>query len=498
MSGLHSRQRDAYKSPMGKNAFNGRVKMMAKLRFGLVFALVLVGFSIPPAAAQQRAVPVSQAQVQLSYSPLVKQVTPAVVNVYASRVVQQRPRHFLFDDPLLREFFGGQMPAMPRERMQRSLGSGVLVGEEGIVVTNNHVIQGMTDVRVSLVDQREFDADIVLTDPTSDIAVLRIKGAETRFPVVPLAEGDNIEVGDIVLAIGNPYGLGQTVTQGILSAVRRVEKKNGDQAVYLQTDAAINQGNSGGALIDMQGRLVGINTAIFSKSGGSDGIGFAVPASIVRLVLTAARKGDEVVRRPWLGAELQSVSREIAESMGIDRPVGALVADVYPDSPAANCGLRPGDIVTAVDGRPVEDPTALSYQLTIRPLGGKAELAFMREGKLLSTSVAIAPAPETVPRDEQVLNGGGPLTGAKVVNLSPAVAEEIGFDGPARGVMVLDVTRGSVAAQVGLEKGDRVLALNEQKIDNVDALAKANAAEQRFWKVTIQRAGQVITRVFRF
>jgi Do/DeqQ family serine protease len=460
-------------------------------------ALLTAVLLVVPAAAQQRTVPVSQSEVQLSYSPLVKQVSPAVVNVYASRVVAQRPRGFPFDDPLFQEFFGGQMN-MPRERLQRSLGSGVLVGEEGIVVTNNHVIQGMTDVRISLVDQREFDADIVLTDPVSDIAVLKVREPKGKFPVVPLVNGDTVEVGDIVLAIGNPYGLGQSVSQGIVSAIRRIQKRGGEQAVYLQTDAAINQGNSGGALIDMKGNLLGINTLIYTKTGGSDGIGFAVPASIVKLVLAAARNGEKVVRRPWIGADLQAVTREIAESMGVDRPFGALVAEVDASSPAARAGLKPGDIVTAVDDKPVEDPTALTYQITIRPIGSKAVLHVLRGGSEMTVNLPVDSAPETVPRDERVIGGKGPFAGAKVVNLSPAVTQEIGLDGSLTGVLVLDVEDGSVADQVGIEKGDRVLLLNDQKIDSVKTLASVNEQNEKLWKVTIQRGGQVVTRMFRF
>ena len=280
--------------------------------------------------------------------------------------------------------------------------------------------------------------------------------------------------------------------------MRRVQKKGGEQAVYLQTDAAINQGNSGGALVDMQGRLVGINTAIFSKSGGSDGIGFAVPASIVRLVVDAARAGDKVVRRPWLGAELQSVTREIAESLGLDRPYGALIADLDEGSPAAKAGLKAGDLVTAIDGVTIEDPAALTYQVTIRPLGGQAKLTVLRDAKPMTAIMRIESAPETVPRDEQVLDGSGPLNGAKVVNLSPAVSEELGIEGPARGVMILDIARGSIAARTGFEKGDRVLSVNDTRIENTKGLVQANAAKQNLWKVTIQRGGQVLTQVFRF
>ncbi|MGQ4272716.1 Do family serine endopeptidase [Terrihabitans sp. B22-R8] len=448
--------------------------------------------------AQQRSVPNSPGEVRLSYAPVARQVSPAVVNVYASRVVAQRARAFPFEDPLFQEFFGRQIPSQPRERLQRSLGSGVLVDPAGLIVTNNHVIDGMTDVRVSLADQREFDVDVVLTDAQSDIAVLRIREGKGGFPVLPLAENDDIEVGDMVLAVGNPFGLGQTVTQGILSAVRRVQNEGGAPSVYLQTDAAINQGNSGGALVDMRGQLVGINTAIFSKSGGSDGIGFAVPTSIVRLVIDAARKGDGVVRRPWLGAELQIVTREIAESLGLDRPMGALVTDVDKNSPAEKAGLKAGDLVTAVDGRAVDDPMAMTYWMTIRPLGSQSRLTMMRDGREMTLNVRIEAAPETVPRSETVLSGRGPFSGAKVVNLSPAVSEEMGLSGPARGVIVVDLARGSVAARLGIERKDRVLAVNDEEVASVGDLERLNDMSARFWKVTIQRNGRVLTQVFRF
>jgi Do/DeqQ family serine protease len=455
--------------------------------------------TVQSAQAQQRAVPASTGDVRLSYAPVARQVSPAVVNVYASRVVpQQRVRAFPFEDPLLQEFFGRQMPSMPRERLQRSLGSGVLVDASGLIVTNNHVIEGMTDVRVSLADQREFDADIVLTDPASDIAVLRILEAKGGFPILPLAETDDVEVGDVVLAVGNPFGLGQTVTQGILSAVRRVQNKEGGASVYLQTDAAINQGNSGGALVDMGGKLVGINTAIFSKSGGSDGIGFAVPTPIVRLVLDAARGGDKTVRRPWFGAETQQVTREIAESLGVDRPIGALIVDVQPNSPASEAGLKAGDLVTSIDGRAVEDTMALTYQLTIKPLGSSARLNFVRDGKETAATLKVQPAPETTPRDERVIEGEGPFAGAKVVNLSPAVSEELGIGGQPTGVIVMDVARASIAGRLGIQRGDRVLAINDQPVGSVRELAEMNQERQRFWKVSIGRGGQVLTQVFRF
>lgn len=468
---------------------------LARMSLAGGMAVAVVFATSHHVAAQGRTAPQAREEIQLSYAPVVKAVSPAVVNVYATRVVEQR-RMMPFDDPLFREFFGGRVPLAPRERVQRSLGSGVILGEDGIIVTNNHVVENMTDVRVSLVDQREFDVDVVLKDAQSDLAVLKIRDGKGGFPVLPIARDSEAEVGDLVLAVGNPYGLGQTVTQGIVSAVRRVQLGEGEQRVFLQTDAAINQGNSGGALVDMEGRLIGINTAIFSRSGGSDGIGFAVPAPIVSLVVEAARRGEDVVRRPWIGAEFQAVSRDIAESLGVDRQQGALVADVVERSPAARAGLEPGDLVTAVDGRPVEDPTALTYQFTLRPIGSKSQFTLLRDGRELTVSVPSENAPETTPRDERVISGAGPFSGARVANLSPALAEELGLRSQ-NGVIVLDIARGSIAQRVGLRRGDRIIALNDEPLQGTAELDRANAARQGLWKVSIERDGAVLTQIFR-
>ncbi|MGL4241590.1 MAG: trypsin-like peptidase domain-containing protein, partial [Beijerinckiaceae bacterium] len=299
----------------------------ARLLGCIVLGAALLG-GAAPASAQgffQRQTPESKAQVQLSFAPLVKQAGPAVVNVYGAKR-EQRPRTSFLDDPFFRDFFRGGRQAP--ERMQQSVGSGVFVSAEGLIVTNHHVIEGMTDVKVALSDRREFDADVVLRDPRTDLAVLRVKGGDGKFAALALGDSDQLEVGDIVLAIGNPFGVGQTVTQGIVSALARTQVGVSDYQFFIQTDAAINPGNSGGALIDMQGRLVGINTAIFSRSGGSHGIGFAVPANMVRTVIDSARTGGASVRRPWFGARLDSIDREKAEALGLPRPTGALVANV--------------------------------------------------------------------------------------------------------------------------------------------------------------------------
>ena len=266
------------------------------------------------ASAQDRRVPASPAELRLSYAPIVQRVQPAVVNVYAAKVVQNR--NPLLDDPIFRRFFG--VPGQQPEQMQRSLGSGVMVDASGLVVTNNHVIEGADQVKVSLADKREFEAEIVLKDSRTDLAVLRLKDTKEKFPTLDFANSDELLVGDVVLAIGNPFGVGQTVTHGIISALARTQVGITDYQFFIQTDAAINPGNSGGALVDMTGKLAGINTAIFSRSGGSQGIGFAIPANMVRVVVASAKSGGKAVKRPWLGARLQAVTPEIAETLGAE------------------------------------------------------------------------------------------------------------------------------------------------------------------------------------
>ncbi len=309
------------------------------------FAAALVtalAVSVAVAPAQERRVPNSLNEIKLSYAPVVQRVAPGVVNVYAAKTVAvQNP---LFDDPLFRRFFGGQDGLGGGEQVQRSLGSGVLVDPSGLVVTNHHVIEGADQVKVSLADKREFEAEIVLKDARSDLAVLRLKAQGERFPAVDFADSDALQVGDVVLAIGNPFGVGQTVTHGIVSAVARTQVGISDYQFFIQTDAAINPGNSGGALVDLSGKLIGINTAIFSRSGGSQGIGFAIPANMVKVVVASARTGGTAVKRPWLGAKLQAVTPELAEGLGIKRPTGALIASIIPGSAAARAGLKTGDL----------------------------------------------------------------------------------------------------------------------------------------------------------
>ena len=457
------------------------------------WVVLLLVFAPAVASAQaQRVVPRERGEVMLSYAPVVKRVAPAVVNVYASRV-EQRPKNPLFDDPIFRQFFGGGGP--PQGRVAQSLGSGVIVDASGLVVTNHHVIEGMTDVKVSLSDKREFEAEIVLRDQRTDLAVLRIKGG-SNFPVLELGDSDALEVGDFALAVGNPFGVGQTVTQGIVSALARTQVGISDFGFFIQTDAAINPGNSGGALVDLNGRLVGINSAIYSRSGGSMGIGFAIPVNMVKVVIATAKGGGKMVKRPWLGATLQSVSHEIAESLGLERSSGALVAEIVDRSPAAEAGLRRGDIITSVDGQAVDDPEALGYRLATKPLGGLASLGVQRGGKSVIAPLKLQSAPETPARETLKLAGNSPFAGATVMNLSPAVQEELGGAVGREGVVVADVEESSIAANVGIQKGDIVIAVNDARIARTGDLRQATQARQRLWKLTINRGGQVITSVF--
>jgi Do/DeqQ family serine protease len=459
-------------------------------------SLVLFAFaSFPPdAGAQERRVPTSPGEVRLSYAPVVQKAAPAVVNVYAARTATVR--NPMFDDPIFRRFFGMPgMPGGPGEQLQRSLGSGVIVDAGGLVVTNNHVIEGADQVKVSLSDKRELEAEIVLKDSRSDLAVLRIKAQSEQFPVLEFADSDALQVGDLVLAIGNPFAVGQTVTHGIVSAVARTQIGITDYQFFIQTDAAINPGNSGGALVDLGGKLVGINTAIFSRSGGSQGIGFAIPANMVKVVVASAKGGGSAVKRPWLGARLQAVTPEIAEGLGLKRPTGALVASVIPTSPAARAGLKTSDLITAVDGQPVEDPNAFDYRFATKALGGNAQLGIVRSGKEAKLSVALESAPET-PRDELVIKARSPFMGVKVANISPALADELRLDASAEGVIVLEVADGSLAQNLGFRPGDIIAAVNNEKIERTRDLERAAKESVRRWAITIVRGGQSISVTF--
>jgi Do/DeqQ family serine protease len=353
----------------------------------------------------------------------------------------------------------------------------------------------MTEVKIALNDRREYEAEIVLRDPRTDLAILKIKG-QGPFHTLDFGDSEALEVGDLVLAIGNPFGVGQTVTQGIVSALARTQVGASDYQFFVQTDAAINPGNSGGALVDMNGRLVGINSAIYSQSGGSHGIGFAVPSSMVRAVVESARGGSRTVRRPWLGARLQNVTPEIAESVGLERPTGAMVAAVHDKGPAADAGIKRGDVIVGVDNQPVDDPEAFGYRFALKGITGQTTLNVMHAGKRETLTVKLTPPPETRPRDPVKIKSRSPFSGATAVNLSPAVADELQLEVAGDGVVVTEVEPGSLAQRVGFQKGDVVLAVNGTRIStskDLDRLARSPASS---WEISISRGGQIFTSVF--
>ena len=451
--------------------------------------LASVGFT--GGALAQKTVPGSSQTITLSFAPLVKQAAPAVVNIFTRKAVQRQPRP-LFDDPFFRRFFGDSFPQGRRERVENSLGSGVMVQPDGLIVTNFHVISGADEIKVVLSDRREFTATVLREDERSDLAVLKIDTGGVDFPYIEIGDSDELEVGDLVIAIGNPFGVGQTVTSGIVSGLARTKVGISDFNFFIQTDAAINPGNSGGALLRMDGKLAGVNTAIFSRSGGSQGIGFAVPANMVRTVIAGAGVAGRL-QRPWLGAEMQDVTAEIAEAIGLPRPTGALVAGLHPDGPARRSGLRVGDIVTNIDGQRVDDMESLAFRIATGALGGEADLSVMRLNGDVRIRLPLEAPPEIPPREEALLRGEQPIAGATVVNLSPAVAEERGLSLLATGVVITGVMRASPAARLGFRPDDVVLRVNDTEIGSVATLLRAVEARPDAWRLAIRRGSQRLT-----
>ena len=438
-------------------------------------------------------VPAAPDQIRYSFAPLVKRIAPAVVNVYAAR---EQKRSAMMRDPFFRRFFDMPDPrGRSRERMQRSLGSGVIVSTEGLVITNVHVIEGADEVKVALNDGREYAADILLQDKPSDLAVLKVRGVE-NMPFVEIGNSDTLEVGDLVLAIGNPFGVGQTVTSGIVSGLARSRIGRGDFGFFIQTDASINPGNSGGALVAMDGSLIGINTAIFTRSGGSNGIGFAVPSNMVRVVVGSANKGRDTLARPFIGASFQPVTAEVAEALGMARPFGALVAEVFDTSPAGDAGLRAGDVVLALDDRPIEHVDALGYRLAVAGTDREVELTVLSQGERRSIAIRLeeGEAPKT---REALIEGTSPFAGAFVTQVDGFNAANLRMPRNAEGVVVTRIDRRGPAARAGLRPGDIVVAVNGVAIENVETLVAASKDDPLFWRITLNRRGNILRFVIR-
>jgi serine protease Do len=444
------------------------------------------------AAAPRTVVPADVDVIRLSFAPLVREVAPAVVSVTSSRTTRTTRRGDpFFDDPFFRHFFGDLAPfarGLPEERRQNSLGSGVIVRAEGLIVTNHHVVEGADEITVILADRTEHRAELVASDERSDLAFLRIS-AGRPLPAVPLGDSDRIEVGDLVLAIGNPFGIGQTVTSGIISARARSTPGARSGVSFIQTDAAINPGNSGGALVSMDGELIGVNTAIFTRGGGSIGIGFAIPANLVEARIIGIEQGLTSAR-PWLGAAYKPIDTTIAQALDLARPQGLLIERVHPDGAAAAAGLRVGDIVTAVDGVEVFDAPGLNLRLQLEPLGGTVPISVLRRGTALTLELPLAPPPDDPAPDQRRLSGNQPLSGAVVANLSPAFNETLGLDPFAEGVAIVEIEPRSFATRLRLRPGDIVAAVNGESVTSTASLERALARAAQRWVISVERDGQ--------
>jgi len=428
-----------------------------------------------------RVAPQSMDEVRLSFAPLVDRAAPAVVNVFTKRTRQRRIK----GDQFFERFFGQRTP-----REQRSLGSGVIVSPDGVIVTNNHVIEGMTEIKIVFADRREYQAELISADPQTDLAVLRIE-ADEPLPFLEFANSDRIEVGDIVLAIGNPFGVGQTVTSGIVSALARTAVSVSDYQFFIQTDAAINPGNSGGALIDVNGKLIGVNTAIYSRSGGSNGIGFAIPSRLVQQVIDSAIEGGVLIR-PWIGASTSTVTTDIAKALQLDRPAGAIIDDIWDGGPAAIAGIRPGDVITEIDGQPVYDAETLRYRTGVRNEGDEVVIRYMSNGKEKSATLSLRLPPNEPARDPHTLQGRHPLNEVSVANLSPRYSEELGLDPLSRGVVVSDTPRRSFAARQGLRAGHKIISVNGRTVKTSSDLAREMAKPGARWEIEVDTGNRVV------
>jgi serine protease Do len=438
----------------------------------------------PVAVADAPVVPKSAAEVSLSFAPVARAAQPAVVNIFTARVVGNR----IVRNPMTRAF-----ESLPR--VENSLGSGVIVDPKGLIVTNNHVIEGADQILVALADRREYPARVVFAEPRMDLALLEVDPKGARLPAIRFGDSDRAEVGDLVLAIGNPFGVGQTVTQGIVSAVARSGLGVSDSQFFLQTDAAINSGNSGGALVGMDGALIGINTAIYSQDGGSVGIGFAIPSNMVRKFLKSAGSGRVVTA--WMGVEAEALTTETAEAAGLALPNGVLVSGVSPGSPAARAGLRPGDIIEGVDGKRITDPTVLRYRIAMLDVGSRVPLSVIRGGERRTVILEAAPPPEVPARSLTRLEAGTILGGVSIANLSPALAQELGAGLPERGGVVVEVAAGAPARSLPAPRpGDILEAVNGRPIRTVSDVARALAESPGRTLFRVSRFGQRVECLF--
>ncbi|NDW46514.1 Do family serine endopeptidase [Ruegeria sp. PrR005] len=454
--------------------------------------LIALSILLPLPANAETRVPNSQAEIGLGFAPVVKKAAPAVVNIYA-KIITAGHSSPMFNDPFFQDFFRGF--GSPQPRVQNSLGSGVILSDDGYVVSNYHVVGMASEIRVVTTDRREFTAQVVLGDEESDIAILRLDNARD-LPNLALRDSDRIEVGELVLAIGNPFGVGQTVSSGIVSGLARSGTATGNaRGYFIQTDAPINPGNSGGALIDVNGDLIGINTSILSRSGGSNGIGFAIPANLVAEFLRQARQGNTSFTRPWAGMAGQPMTADIAESLGLTIPEGVVISDLHPQSPLAKAGFAVGDVITEVDGQLVNSPSEMKFRMSVAGIGGTARMTRLRQGERSELQVALTEAPDDPPAQETTMGERTVLPGLTVARLNPAVIARLGLPLSASGVVVLDP--GPYGARAGVQPGDVLGAINGEEIESSADVERALTETGRWVRMDLQRRGQWVSLRFR-
>jgi Do/DeqQ family serine protease len=462
----------------------------------LYFFLLLSSLISSFAFAQNtlKAVPLSRAEISASFAPLVKKAAPAVVNIYSRKKTLVHLSPF-FNDPFFKQFLGEEFQGGVRQRVESSLGSGVILKSNGLIITNYHVVKDSDEITVILADRREFQAKILLKDEKVDLALLQIDAQNDVLPYLLLQDSDTVEVGDLVLAIGNPFGVGQTVTSGIVSALARTTVGVSDFQSFIQTDAAINPGNSGGALVTMDGKLAGVNTAIYSSSGGSNGVGFAIPSNMVATIVDSVTSGKVKsghIIRPWFGAATQPVTKDIALSMNLKSPIGVLVSQIYPGGPASRGGLQAGDIIVAVSNHETNDEGSLRFRIATSPIGQAAQFKIIRTGQPLVLEVMMEAPPELPARDSRRLRGQHPLAGATVANLSPALDDELNLSLTQRGVVVLDTTKEEYAARLGIEKGDIIKAVNTIPMESTRQLEAYMPKQKQGWNIVVQRGDKLL------
>lgn len=410
-------------------------------------------------------------QTGQGFTEIAKVVTPAVVNISSTKIIRRESVSPFSGDPFFRDFFG-EDPfhdfRLPRKWKEQSLGSGVIASSDGYIITNNHVIEKAEEIKVSLSDKRDFKGKLIGSDPKTDIAVIKIDAK--NLPTIPWGDSDKLKVGEFVLAVGNPYGLNQTVTMGIISAVGRANVGIADYEDFIQTDAAINPGNSGGPLVNIRGEIIGINTAIFSRTGGYQGIGFAVPSNMAKSVMEQLIKKGKVIRG-WLGVSIQEINTELAREFGLKDLKGALVGDVTPQSPASKAGIKKGDVILNYNGKVVDNVGNLRNMVAQTPAGTRVKLRIVRNKKEMEVEAVIAELPKELPESSmsgregfEGEEGENVLSGITVRELTKEMARELNLSKRERGVVVIKVESGSSAEESGLKRGDLIKEINHKEV----------------------------------